>query len=164
MAKHTHFLLIIPLWAFINNFAFAQNYSEQGKLYFSNYLSTASMNDLISKSLPTLEDCKLIFKGKYAYTYFGIVQEAKEKLFNLENQENRTFQDVNLYAFSTQDIGLDNTQYCSGILRDNLENIKPYVIFYKLELLKNKGDEAGNSYKYWVNINGRWVFISHKLM
>lgn len=144
--------------------AFAQDYSEQGNIYFSNYLSISSMTDLISKSLPNLEDCKLIFKGKYAYTYFGMIEELKAEFANLTKQENRIFEDVNLYAFSTQDITLGQAKYCSGILKDNLENLQPYIVFYKLEFLESKGDEAGTSFKYWVNINGRWVFISHKIM
>ena len=146
------------------NSSVAQDYSQQGKLYFSGYLSTKAMSDLISNSLPTLEDCKLIFKGKYAYTYFGMLEEAKIELTKSINQENKSFEDVNLYAFSTQDILLGQANYASGILKENIENLQPYVIFYKLEFLKLKGDTAGISYKYWVNINGKWVFVPHKLL
>jgi hypothetical protein len=146
------------------NSSVAQDYSQQGKLYFSGYLSTKAMSDLISNSLPTLEDCKLIFKGKYAYTYFGMLEEAKIELTKSINQENKSFEDVNLYAFSTQDILLGQANYASGILKENIENLQPYVIFYKLEFLKLKGDTAGSSYKYWVNINGKWIFVPHKLL
>lgn len=158
------FLLLISFLIPFDKSTHAQNYSEQGKLYFSNYLSTASMTDLISKSLPTLDDCKLIFKGKYAYTYYGMLEEAKIELAKYLNQESKSFEDLNLNAFSTQDIELGQAKYASGILKENLGNLQPYVIFYELEFLKTKGDTAGSSYKYWVNVNGRWVFISHKLL
>jgi hypothetical protein len=136
----------------------AQDYSNQAKTYFSNYLTTSSMIELISNSLPTLDDCKMVFIGQNAYTYFGYIEEIKSKLKEEKAKENQTFKDVKIETFSTQDIQNGTGNYVIA-MKDIVDKLNKYVIFYKVEFLKEKGDEYGISYKYWLNINGKWVFF-----
>jgi len=136
----------------------AQNYSDQAKIYFAKYLTSKSMTELITKSLPTLDDCKLVFKGQNAYTYFGVIEEMKSKLGAELQKENETFVDIGIEIFSTQDIEQGKGNYAGG-MKNIVDKLQTYVTFYKVELLREKGAEMGVAYKYWVNINGRWVFF-----
>jgi len=136
----------------------AQNYSDQAKIYFTKHLTSKSMIELIAKSLPTLDDCKLVFKGQNAYTYFGVMEEMKSKLSDELQKEDETFVDIGIETFSTQDIEQGKGNYAGG-MKNIVDKLQNYVTFYKVELLREKGAEMGVAYKYWVNINGRWVYF-----
>ncbi len=156
MKKQIFFVSILFL---VNTFNIqAQNYSEQGEKFFSKYLSQKAMTELAFKSLPTLEECKLVFKGQNAYTFFGKIQEFKNLLPTLKNEKNETFAEVDIEVFSTQDIEKGKGNYAGG-MKNILDKLQPYVLFYKVEQLREKGAELGVAYKYWTNINGRWVFF-----
>lgn len=149
-------MTIIVLLALTN--AKAQNYSDQAKTYFSKCSSSNSVVEIIVKSFPTLDDCKLVFKGDNAYTYFGKLEDIKSQIGSGVQRENQVFVENRVQVFSTQDIELGKGNYAGG-MKSIVDKLQPYVTFYEITFLKVKGAEAGNSYKYWVNINGRWVFF-----
>jgi hypothetical protein len=136
----------------------AQDLSEQASAYFMQYLSLRSITDLGFNSLPTAEDCKLVFAGPNAYTYSGYVQEIINKKGQGAKEKDQSFADLRIKAFSTQDILLEKCNYPAG-MKDIVNKLQAYVVFYEVELLKTSGDESGVSVQYWVNINGRWIFF-----
>jgi hypothetical protein len=137
---------------------FAQNYSDQASTYFSKFLTSKSMTDLILKSLPTLDDCKLVFKGQNAYTYFGLVEDMKSKIPAEQTNGNEVFVDFRVEAFSTQDLILGKGNPTGG-MKKIVDKLQPYVVFYNINLLREKGAEFGVSFNYWVKINNRWVYF-----
>lgn len=147
------FLLIL-----VSMSANAQNQSDQAKTFFASYQTSESMGRLIVQSLPTLEDCKTVFKGENAGIYFRAMEEMKSKSAVEPGQENETFADIEVDSFSTADIEQGNGNYAGGMARI-ADKLQSGVIFYKVSLLREKGDEYGLAYKYWVNIHGRWVFF-----
>jgi len=157
--KKVIYTLTIVMFMTVHTFnAKAQNYSDQAKKYFSKYLTSKSMTELITKSLPTLEDCKLVFKGQNAYTYFRVIEEMKSKLGAELQKENETFVEIGIATFSTQDIEQGKGNYAGG-MKNIVDKLQTYVTFYQVKLLREKGAEGGVSFNYWVNINGRWVFF-----
>jgi hypothetical protein len=155
-------LMICWIIAMVCLNAHAQNYSRQAQIYFSKYLNSKTLEQQLIQSLPSLEDCKMVFKKEHSYTYFGQIEELKSQIkLNkgmLVGKELINFKGVKVNPFSTQDIELGKGNYAGGMadIADKLEN---YVVFYSVVFLKNKNDESGINYKYWVNINGRWVFF-----
>lgn len=137
---------------------YAQDYSDQAKVYFSNYMSSKLMGELIVSSLPTKEDCSLIFKDSSAAIYYKTVQNKKTKFSNEIDKDITFYQGIRVSAFSKQDIQQGNGNY-SGGMNDIVDQLKAYATFYRVEFLKDKNDDSGYVYKYWVNINGRWVFF-----
>lgn len=136
----------------------AQDQSEQAKTYFSGYLDSKSMAELLIKSLPTLEDCRLVFKGKDAETYFQAVEEMKAKQGTELSEESEAFADVKVESFSTRDIEQGNGNYAGGMegIKDKLQSD---AVFYKVSFLREKDAERGLAFKYWLHLNGRWVFF-----
>lgn len=151
---------LLFLFAFLagTSASFAQNYSQQAKTYFNQYLSTQTMTDLIRNSLPTLEDCQLVFKDAYAKQYFDYVEKSKEQMLPGQVKQDEKFVAVGVDVFSTQDIQQKKGNYAGG-MNGIADKLQAYVTFYKVELLRTEGADAGVSYNYWVNINGRWVFF-----
>lgn len=136
----------------------AQNYSEQAKLYFGKLIDSKQVVELCSKSFPTLEDCKLVFKGANAFTYFGYIEEIKSKMQEELQKPIEKYVEVRVESFSSEDVFANKGNYAGGMTGVS-DKIQSSVLFYKIEFLKELGAEAGVAYKYWVNINGRWVFF-----
>lgn len=136
----------------------AQDYSAQAKSYFSKYNNSRAFIELCSKSLPTVDECKLVFKGENAYTYFGYIEELRTNISKELTKENENFEDIRIDTFNSNDIQEDKGNYAGGMrrLKDKLQS---YLTFYEVNLLTSKGQEFGIAYKYWLNINGRWVFF-----
>jgi hypothetical protein len=158
MKKTIYTLMVVIFITLPSMTTNAQNYSDQAKIYFAKHLTSKSMIELIAKSLPTLDDCKLVFKGQNAYTYFGVMEEMKSKLSDELQKEDETFVDIGIETFSTQDIEQSKGNYAGG-MKNIVDKLQTYVTFYKVELLREKGAEMGVAYKYWVNLNGRWVYF-----
>jgi hypothetical protein len=148
----TTFLIMLSLSIY------SQDYSEQAKNHFSKYLDSKLFIELCSKSFPTIEECKLVFKGQNAYTYFGYIEDIKSKMAEELKKDSEKFLDIRIEAFCTSDIIQDKGNYAGGMksMSDKLQN---YVTFYEINLLRTMEAEFGVAYKYWVNINGRWVFF-----
>jgi hypothetical protein len=136
----------------------AQDYSAQAKIYFSKYQNSRAFIELCSKSLPTVDECKLVFKGQNAYTYFGYIEEVRTNISEQINKESENFADIRIDTFNSNDIQDNKGNYAGGMrrLKDILQG---YITFYEVNLLRTKDAEFGVAYKYWLNINGRWVFF-----
>ncbi len=135
---------------------FAQDADKQ----FANAKSKKDMLTLISKSLPTLADCNAIYKTpEDAEFYFKFLEEMKPKLNEeLAKPENETFVDLRIGTFTTEDIIAGKGNYAGGMTKLN-GKLKPAITFYGVELLREKGAEHGMTYKYWVYVNSKWVFL-----
>ncbi|MBK6833927.1 MAG: hypothetical protein IPG89_06490 [Bacteroidetes bacterium] len=135
---------------------FAQDATKQ----FSTTKSKKEMLTLISKSMPTLEDCKAIYKtNEDAEFYFKFSEDMKTKLSEeIAKTEDEKFVDISFETFTTEDIAAGKGNYAGGMTKLN-GKLKPAITFYKVELLREKGAEYGMSYKYWVYINSKWVFL-----
>lgn len=138
--------------------AHAQNQSDQAKTYFSTYLTSKSIGELMLHSLPTLEDCQSVFNGGDAETYFRSIEEMKSKSGGGSNEGNETFADLRIEHFSTSDIQQGKGNYAGGMERI-VDKLQPGVVFYQVSLLRKMGDEHGLAFKYWIRINDRWVFF-----
>ena len=73
-------LILVILLLFSFEISFGQNYSEQAKLKFSKFHNIKDLRAFCLKSIPKLEDCKLVFQGQNAYTYFGYAQDMLSKI------------------------------------------------------------------------------------
>jgi hypothetical protein len=147
--------LIVSLLTAIT--ALAQDYSVEAKDHFSQFTDTKSQMELIKKSLPSLAQCKLIFKKKSAYTYFGWVEDMKSTI-NTTPEKNKTFEACRIESFTTYDIQQGKGNYGGG-MEGIQDQIQTNVTFYKVTYLREKNAEFGLSYRYFVNIKGNWVFI-----
>jgi hypothetical protein len=143
----------------------AQDYSELAKVYFSKYLDSKSFSELTSMSLPTFEECKLVFKGQNAKIYFDYIDEMrikmedelKKRTFEDELKiELETFADIRIESFCTADILQGKGNYAGG-MKKLADKLQKNVTFYEINLLRTVEAEHGVAFKYWVNINGRWV-------
>ncbi|MCD6066442.1 MAG: hypothetical protein K0S33_1268 [Bacteroidetes bacterium] len=157
--KRTIYLITLLLTASL----FTQTLSAQGKAaeakkYFATTLSTKAVMDLIKTSLPTREECALVFSGENADTYYKMVQDVSAKLATEQVHNNENFVDNTIESFTTEDVIAGKGNYAGGM--KNIESrLKPNVVFYKLELLREKGATSGMAYKYWVFVNNRWIYL-----
>ncbi|WP_300665518.1 hypothetical protein [Fluviicola sp.] len=151
-------LITVMMMTLVTMTTVAQDQSDQAKNYFAEYLTSKSMTELIARSLPTLEECKLVFKEQDAETYFKAIEAMKSKAEADPKEENETFSDVQIDRFSTEDIEQQKGNYAGG-MDQILEKLQLGVVFYKVSLLREKDAERGLAFKYWVHINGRWVFF-----
>lgn len=136
---------------------FAQDYSEQAKGYFRKFLEPGSRKELINH-LPTLDECKMVFTNLDAFTYYGLIEEMRKGMVEELKSDTAKYVDVKVTCFSTQDIDLDRKNY-PGSMRNVRTRLQPYVLFYKVSMLRAVGAIGGFSFQYWVFINGRWVFF-----
>jgi hypothetical protein len=135
----------------------AQDYSEQAKGYFRKFFEPGSRKELINH-LPTLDECKMVFTGLDAFTYYGLMEAARTSLNEELKVDTSKFVDVRVTSFSTQDIDLNKKNYPGGMTRVR-SKLQPYVVFYQVSMLRTADAIGGYSYKHWVCINGRWVFF-----
>lgn len=147
--------LIMPFMASIS--IHAQDYSAQAKEYFKKFLTPKGRIDLI-KHLPTLEECKMVFVGADAYTFYGAVEDMKKALAEESKRDTAAYVDISIESFSTQDIDLGKGNYAGGMTKVR-QKLQPYIIFYRVNLLRTVGAQSGPGMKYWVCINGRWVYF-----
>lgn len=153
MKKTIYILSFITVVSFN---AKTQSYTADGAKYFAEHLTSHGMTELISQSLPTLEDCKLIFKGDNADLYYRAIKNKKNEIAAKTVDE--SFEDLRINVFSTQDIEKGAGNYAGG-MQNIVDKLQPYATFYRVTMLREKGANYGVSYKYWVNIKGRWVFF-----
>ncbi len=148
--------LLFPLLS--SYYASSQDYLKQAQNHFSQYLNSHDFVHLMTESLPTLDECQMVFKEEAALEYHAFVETMKAKAEEELKTEPELFVDVRIEVFSTQDIEQQKGNYAGG-MQGILDKLQPYVIFHKVSLLREKGAAYGVAYKYWVNINGRWVFF-----
>ena len=111
--------------------SFGQNYTEQARSYFGNYMDSRSISNLYMKSFPTLEDCKLIFIDQNADIYFNYIEGIKSKLQDLQQVEFTKFAAVRIESFTTLDI-TNGTSNSDGGMKNIVDKIQPNVVFYKV--------------------------------
>lgn len=141
----------------ISKFIFAQDNSKQAREYFGKYIDSKEFLELCINSLPTLDECKLLFKEQNAYTYFGSLEDIRKQL-NLElAKPNIRYEDLRIETFTTEDIQNNKGNYAGG-MKNIADKLQPNIRFYNVNMLKNKGDKYGVDYQSVININGKWIF------
>ena len=151
-------LIFLSLFFFsLSKSIFAQDNSKQAREHFGKYLDSKKFLELCIKSLPTLDECKLLFKGQNAYTYFGSIEDIKRQLNEELSKPFIKYEDLRIESFTTEDIQNNKGNYAGGmkIIADKLQ---PNIRFYNVNFLKNKDDKDGMKYQSVININGKWVF------
>jgi hypothetical protein len=135
---------------------YSQDLSIDAKKFFNQFKTQRDLDTYVSSHLPNLEDCKKIFKGDFAYTYFGKIEELKSQI--AAPRSNDPFIEVTVESFT----------YEERIQRDNppperIRIIKGYFItgvrFYAVSFKRKVSDISGITYKYFVNLNGKWVIF-----
>ncbi len=139
-----------------------QDSKAEVEAYFGQYLNNRAQLELIAVSLPTLDQCKQVFKGENAITYFKFVskldKEILEKMSGLDYEEHAK---CKVDAIKTDDLGEENTNYDAG-MHEYAEVLKNDITFYQLRYFFENGEEAYNStYKFFVNLEGEWVFFAN---
>ena len=158
MKSNINIILLIVISNFINIASYGQDYSEEAKEYFSGYLDTESQMELFTTSLPTLEECKLIFKNENANIFYEYVETLKIEIENEELIEKEYFAVCKVESFSTCDFEKE-TNYIVGGMYKIKDKFKDKIIFYQVTYLREQDAVYGVNYNYFVNIKGRWVFI-----
>jgi hypothetical protein len=138
--------------------AFAQQTNETAKENFKKYLDGKLFLEYAAKSLPTLDECKMIFKGSNADSVYALTQEMKAKL-SQAGKSSETFVDVSAESFTTEDMLEGKRGAYTGGMKRIADKINPNIIFYKITYLRTVGAESGMAYNCWVYINKRWVFV-----
>ncbi|MFZ4546133.1 MAG: hypothetical protein ACOYN4_01790 [Bacteroidales bacterium] len=151
-------LFVATLLTCLSFSAFSQNYSEQAKMYFGKTLESNSIENLCIASLPTIDDCKLIFIGTSAYTFFGFIEDIKSKMKDTEQRPSKTYVEVRVESFTSNDVVQGKDNYPGG-MKEIAGKLQPGVTFYKIEYLKEKGAESGLVYNCWAKIDNRWVYF-----
>ena len=149
MKKITSILIFIILFIFSN----AQN-DKEAKTYFSKYLNSKNYMTEWAKELPTLEECKAVFKGVNADTCYQYIEAMKDKM--MKNNTGPVFVDLYITSYTTADIIEGKSTGSMKAIGNRLQN---NVTFYKIEFLKTSGAEGGVAFNYWVKINNKWVFF-----
>ncbi len=98
-----------------------------------------------------------MFKGSDADTYFVYAQELGKKMGGTST-DTSVYNAIRLESFSKQDIIQDKGNYAGG-MKNIKDKLLDGVTFYEVNFLRNAGDENGVAWKYWVNIDNRWVFF-----
>ncbi len=148
------------VFIFLNLTAFCQNFAEDAKIYFSDFRSKNLMDELIIKSLPTINVAKKIFFKEEDAKQFIVYMEALEKaLKEKEKIQDESFDNVEINTFTKKEIEENKTNYNLGLLKV-IDKIKPSVRFYTIKLMNDGIFATGFSYIYWVFIDKKWYFIS----
>jgi len=148
-------LLVGFLFQFTN--AQSQDNYEKAKEYFSKFKSQKEITNLLMNSLPSLEDCKLVFKGEDALTFFKYAESIKSQI-NETATDTIQYVNVMVKSFTPSDINEGKGNYAGG-MRNIKDKLREDVTFFEIKYLKKAEDEFGMSYKYWVKIDKRWVFL-----
>ncbi len=135
--------------------SFAQDLNSDAEKYFRCYMDDMKFYEMVSKSFPTLDDCKLVFKDSIAFKYFEWTDNIKNNIKKLDSVV--VYEDIKLDSFYLENI-TDKKNYPGG-----MANIKDYlnpgITFYQVKYLKKIGDHYGMTYNSFVNIKGKWVFF-----
>lgn len=97
-------LLSISLWIFASVKLHAQTNSTLATNYFDNYLIGQKMVELCAVSLPTEEECKLVFKDSNATHYYGFIEYMVNNLQGITEKDTNVFIAVRVDTFTTEDV------------------------------------------------------------
>jgi len=128
------------------------------KHHFLKYLDEKSINYLLINSLPSLDDCKMVFKDTNADKYFEKIKEINEHWKeNIElSESNEIYVDCQIESFTTSDLYLGDDL---GGMERIKNKLQPNVTFYSVRYLREKDSQTGMVYKYFVNIKGDWIYF-----
>ena len=140
-----------------STFTFAQDLSEEAKKYFSNYMDNISFFNMVEKVTPSLADSKLVFKDDKATVYYDFVTANMSKMA-IKPDSVIKYEDIRIESFTTEDILADKKNYAGGMARIK-DYLKPNITFYEVNYLKKVGDKYGMAFKFFININGKWIIF-----
>jgi hypothetical protein len=140
--------------------------------YFENYLSSKSQYDMLKISFPTLAECKLVFKEKYATTYFNWINSIKDEYFNSgKTKDFLTDFGMIKYVYSEDESDTINNgvKIFKSVKYDSISTsefkeewktfYEPNVKIYRIVFLNEINDENGFEYNGFVSINNQWKFF-----
>ena len=151
------FLLFFVIY---NANSFSQNKTDEAKAFFSEYHNSKDYHNLCVASIPTLEDCRLVLKGPDCDVYYNYVKKIESSIKEESKKEIVKYATVKIQSFTSEEVK-NGTANATGGMTQISEKLKSNVIFYDVKYLKKSTDEFGFSSKYWVNLNGVWVFFPH---
>ena len=152
---------------------FSQKVDDNPKFkYFENYLNTNSQYEMLKNSFPTLGECKLIFKDKYAITYFNWLNNLKEEYFDsLKTKDFLTDFGMIRYVYTNEEENIINTgdKNFNSVRYDSISTsefreewkiyYQPYIKIYRVVYINDIDDENGFEYNGFVSINNTWKFF-----
>jgi len=162
MTNKRNILLYISL-LFISVFnSNAQDAENDAINYFNQYLNNKDQFDLITKSLPTLEQCKVVFKDDFVSTYYDFASKLDKRLkIEISKLDYEEHAGCKIDSWNTNDLKTDNSSYNGG-MDEYMHVLKPNIIFYRLTYLFENGSQSHDSiYKFFVNIDGNWIFFAN---
>jgi hypothetical protein len=137
---------------------YGQIYEDQAKSFFSKFKNSTEVAQYIYYNLPTLEECRLVFKGAVADTFYTKINALKVPVEQVIDSPEQRFEGVKISTFSSDDVIAERGNTNGGMI--GIRNVfLPGVVFYKVSFLKKKEDEYGLAFKYFVFLNGRWVIF-----
>jgi hypothetical protein len=139
---------------------FGQNYKEQAAVFFNTFKKESTVQQYIINNLPTLEECKFVFKDNIADSFFAKITALRREVPDNMQLPDQSFEGgLKVTTFTSDDIIAERGEVNGGMLEIK-EVFHPGVIFYKISFLKKKGDEHGLAFKYFVFINCRWIYFT----
>lgn len=150
-------ILLSAAFVFTCVTAKSQNYSDAAISFFKKFKTIDAVEAYALQNFPTLEDCRYVFKGNAAYTYFAKVTEGKKVAAN-DAKNVETFGDVKVESLSTEEMITNNGKNTEAV-NFIKERFQPNVMFYMISLRKDKNSDAGNEFKYFVFLNCRWIMF-----
>ena len=138
---------------------FGQTDAEKAKIYFSQFADSKAVIEFCARSLPTLEECKMVFKDEYAGKYFASLEHWKTELTEETKNNTIKFYGLKITLFTAEDVRQDKGNYASG-MKSIVNELQPNVTFCNFNMQQNAGDEGyGINYQSAVYLNGRWIFF-----
>ncbi len=144
----------------------AQDKSPTADTFFSAGLHKMTREILFVSSLPTLEECEMIFKPESAQRYFAGTRTYHKKIIDYLVMrglaEVDATQDVKFEVdtFTMKDILAKKRNYAGGmqmIMEHYLPDLE--MTFYSVAYMDEETDIYGTRYNNFVYLNERWVFM-----
>lgn len=138
---------------------FSQEKNEVTK-FFDQYLTYKAQMEMIEKSIPTLEECQLVFIGDNAKVYHDAIQSFKKEIQKMKVEvPDETFVKSLYEDFSSNDAKANNKKSTFGMHRI-AKRLKPNIQYYMVSYVDQNGTESRLSpFKFFVNLNGKWLFF-----
>jgi hypothetical protein len=134
---------------------------EPANTYFNRYSDTRSFMNFMVASLPTEAECKLIFVGEDATKYFQFISQIrKQLLLQVARAEEERVEKVDINAFTYADFETGKVRNSAGQqLASILPKFKQSFTFYETQIKTSPGYSFSDAYRYWVKVDGKWVFL-----
>ena len=126
--------------------AYSQDYTASAKKYFAGVTNSSQMADLIAKSAPTIEECRLVLTEDWVWKGYGNIQDNMANELKKMKALNESYSSFEVKVYTCEQIG----NACGTIFNK-------LVTLYGAEFKKNSG--GTQYYSFWVNVNGRWVYM-----